>query len=799
MPSHNLPNQTTSFIGRSSERSEIAALLADPACRLLTLHGVGGIGKTRLALQAADHQLPNFAHGVYFVPLAPVNSRDLIPAAIASALDIVIMSSEDIRVQITRFLHDRQILLLIDNFEHLLDGVELLTDILQAAPNAKLLVTTRERLNIQEEWGFPLDGLRFPDDTSSAPLTEFSAVQLFLQRARQAEPHFSLNENAEAVKTICQKVDGMPLALELAASWLRALTCAQIAERITQNTDFLTTTHRNIPERHRSLRSVFEQSWALLTPIEQQVLGQLSVFRGGFDLDAAERVTGATLPLLAGLVDKSLVRLNANGRYDLHELLRQFAAETLSADDLSAVMQRHFDFCLMLAEQSKANIYGRQQIYWLDRAEVELDNIRAALAWALRTGQAAKGLQLASPLRPFWEYRLHEIEGLNWLEQLLADAGDAPNPIRTKALLSISELAGMHMNVERARNAALEALKLATEANDRYSAAWALSTLGFWGSFYAPLEEHGKLLDESLAAFRELDDPYGLSHALRRRGDFAVDNQQYEIAHAVLNEALERSNSVGDKIGAAWSYIMLADVAWLNDHDAERSIDLYQSGISLFREIGDGGGVLHTLYRLARVHLEIVDNEQAESTAWKCLRELKAMGHAGGWYMIIREVVHSLGIIAMRRGNLERAATLMAIIEDFFQRTAAGTFGLGYRYTADIESLRARMGEPAFNAAWAAGKAMSRSQAVYFALQTESIAETVAELPSSNGNLIEPLSVREFEVLSQLAEGFTNAEIAYKLSISVATVKVHTRNIYGKLNVSNRTQAVTQAQKLKLL
>ncbi|MBZ0301236.1 MAG: AAA family ATPase, partial [Anaerolineae bacterium] len=326
----NLPPQPTSFIGREHEIAQLTALLADPNCRLLTLLGPGGIGKTRLSVQAATSQT-RFRDGVYFVPLAPLSSPDLLPTAIASALQIVLYDANSIQHELTNYLREKHMLLVLDNFEHLLDGVDLLTGILQAAPQIKFLVTSRERLNVLEEWVLLLEGLSFPDDRTNIPLESYSAVQLFTQRARQAQVNFSLDDNAQAVRQICQQVEGMPLGLELAATWLRVMSSQQIAEHMESSLGFLTTPVRNVAERHRSMRAVFEQSWKLLSAGEQDVLMRLSVFRGGFDLGAAGQFAGASLDILAALADKSLIRVNHDGRYDLHELLRQFAEQQLQA------------------------------------------------------------------------------------------------------------------------------------------------------------------------------------------------------------------------------------------------------------------------------------------------------------------------------------------------------------------------------------------------------------------------------------------------------------------------------------
>ncbi|NUO02992.1 MAG: hypothetical protein HUU01_20475, partial [Saprospiraceae bacterium] len=326
-PRHNLPPQPTPFIGREQEIAEIKQLLLEePACRLLTLMGPGGIGKTRLALAAAAEVKDSFPHGVHFAPLASVGEPEIIISALAEALHLTIQAGVKPKTELFNYLDEKQLLLVIDNLEHLLAGVGLLSEILMAAPQVKLLATSRERLNLQEEWSYRVQGLSFPKDASpDTNFESYSAMRLFLERACRAEAGFNLSEaDLPHVIRLCQLVDGMPLALELAAPWVRSITCREIVQEIERSLDFLTTSLRNTPARHRSIKAVLEQTWQRLPETEKALLCKLSVFQGGCLREAAIQVTGATLTLLSSLVDKALLRRAESGRYELHELIRQF-------------------------------------------------------------------------------------------------------------------------------------------------------------------------------------------------------------------------------------------------------------------------------------------------------------------------------------------------------------------------------------------------------------------------------------------------------------------------------------------
>jgi predicted ATPase/DNA-binding CsgD family transcriptional regulator len=788
------------FVGRQDELNEIAALLADPACRLLTLLGPGGIGKTHLAIQAAANQIPLYTHGVHFVALTSVASPGLIASAIASTLQITFLGSEAPGLQIIRYLREKQMLLVMDNFEHLLEGTELLIAILQAAAGVKFLVTSRERLNIQEEWVLALDGLSFPEVETSQSLEAFSAVQLFVQRARQVNANFSLSQNEDAVKTICQQVEGMPLGLELAATWLRAMSCQQIAIQMTGNLDFLTTPLRNAPERHRSLRAVFEQSWNLLSPAEKDVLMRLSIFRGGFDQEAASYVAGASLTLLAGLADRSLIRLNANGRYDLHELLRQYAADQLSeAGETSETTARHFDFYLKLATDAETHAFGREQLFWFDRLEVELDNLRAALAWSLAS---ETGLQLAAMLGWFFTERSHWREGFDWLERTITANPDAPASLRAKALHTAGPLAAFAGNLPRAQLYLEQSLALARATNDRWSTAWALSHLG---TYTARDPDQGAALhDESLALFRELDDAMGITHSLSRRSFSAFDQQDYPYMRTLLEEAEIRARQAGDKVMLGWIACNMGRLAWYQEQNFIKARTLIESSLTLHREARLQMGVKNALQWLGQLELELGNLAEAETRNQEVLTAFRNIEPSDP-YMPLSLVM--IARIASARSQFERAARLFAAVDRYHVRPVQPRQP-GDHFDADLVTVRTQLGETAFAREWAVGSAMTPDQIIAYALEDSSSPkqETVAVQQANDPGLAPPrkaasplLSARELAILGLVAEGLSNREVADRLVLATTTVKWYISEIFRKLGVNKRTQAVAQARELGLL
>lgn len=416
---HPLVLPPTLFLGREQEIAEISALLDNPSCRLLTLVGPGGIGKTRLAMEVATHKRALFSDGVYFVPLAALNQADDLLTAIAEATPFRFQQDQrSPREQFFAYLREKQaqrLLLVLDNVEQLLDGVGLISDILAITTNLKILVTSRETLNLQEEWVRQVAGLTYPRQAEGETLEAYSAVQLFLDRARHIRGDFDLAEDHKSVVDICRLVEGMPLAIELAAGWLKTLQPVDIAQEIQHNLNLLATRSRNLPERHRSIRSVFNHSWQLMAEHERDAFQRISIFRGGFTREAAQVVAGASLDTLAGLIDQSMIRLNAAGRYDIHELLRQYGAEQLEgAGQTEAVLQVYIEYYLGQLHRLERDIKSQQQIVALDAIAADFENVRHAWQLAIERREMAALAQAVESLHWFADIRgrYHEIVAL---------------------------------------------------------------------------------------------------------------------------------------------------------------------------------------------------------------------------------------------------------------------------------------------------------------------------------------------------------------------------------------------------
>ena len=550
-----LPMPLTSLVGREHELRVIAQQIQDPACRLLTLTGPGGVGKTRLALEIAHNLRERFDDGACFVSLVGTSAPEFILPAIGDALQYSFSGAVEPRTQLFNFLKDRHLLLVLDNLEHLLDGVEVLGELLEHVPNIKLLATSREQLGLRAEWAFAVQGLPIPTTAEWAMLEVNSAAALFIQRARQVKLDFSPSaEDRAAIARICQQVEGLPLGLELAATWVNTLSCQEITVEIERSLDFLSTSRRDLPERHRSLHAVFEYSWNLLTPAEQNALQALSVFHGGFQRDAAQQVAGATLPLLSSLMSKSFLRRNESGRYDQHELVRQYSATHRYDDQANeiAIRDRHATYYLALWQQNEDRLRSNQQWEALQQLSAEIDNFRAAWDWTVARGQFERLGPCLRSLLLVYDLRGWYAEGLERVGSIVRplSTGEDIQRDRIETLALASAVEGWFHFRRGTLNEARASFDLALNVLHPGDAAILLADVrSMFGSVLTSLGEPEKALQyvqEGLSAARLCGDRWRIGYALMMQGGILAGSQQPEAAYESSQEALTHFRALDD-------------------------------------------------------------------------------------------------------------------------------------------------------------------------------------------------------------------------------------------------------------
>jgi predicted ATPase/transcriptional regulator with XRE-family HTH domain len=697
----NLPRALTPFIGREPELSALSQMLHDPQCSLLTIVGPGGIGKTRLAIEAAQQVQDLLLDGVWFVPLAPLSSSEYLIPAIADALKFRFQGPATPQEQLLNYLHDKTALLVLDNAEHLLDGAGVFTEILKHCPQVKLLVTSRERINLLSEWVFEIHGLPVPPDEQTEQFEEYSSVALFLESARRVRTGFLIRgEERRWVLNICQTIEGMPLGIELAAAWVGLLSCEEIAKEIAHNIDFLSVSMRDLPERHRSMRAVFDHSWKRLTVDEQQVMSQLSIFQGGFQRQAAEQVTGTSLLILSTLVNRTLLRRAAPGRYDLHELVRQYSAGHMAAEPQArlATQQRHYAYFLALAETADKELKGPNQLEWLNRLDQDYSNLRAALEWALKSDRAAPGedqaLRLSGALRWFWRMRGHFHEGRDWLMQALQTCPERPTTARASALLGLSMIMNILGDLDTARPQAEESAAIFRELGNQGGLAEALSEVGATLVWQGEATTAFARFEEALSLYRKIGDRWGEAQVLYRLGGTLVDSSCDPVGRDMLKESTKILEDLGEKYLYVYVLILLGVTeTQLGNYTSARTH--LEQGLAVATEIKHPSGVAEALtslgdvlriqgeYLTAQSHLEAAYRVYQEhgSSVWEtsvlcCLAENEiAQGDisaarlhilAATNHLKLSEnrlastlVCHFRGLLAYYQGDAEEAAELL--------------------------------------------------------------------------------------------------------------------------------------------
>ncbi len=763
---HNtLPAALTPLVGREQELAELSLLLLKPEVRIVTLVGVGGMGKTRLAQELGRACLAAFADGVVYVALAPLADSAALAPSILAALDEP--PGSDPRQVLLTILRPRRLLLILDNFEHLIGGAALVTEIAEAAPQVTILATSRERLNLRGEHQYLLGGLAIASDDADAP-----ALRLFVERARYVRPDFTLDQaNQAAALRICRLVDGMPLGIELAATWIETLAPDEIAAEIAQNLDFLAAEWRDLPERQRSMRAVFDWSWQHLSQAEREVFARLAVFRGGFSRQAAQVVAGASLPVLTRLLHQALLQpADTPGRYGLHELLRQFADEQLQRRpaECMATQERHLAFFLALAERGDPEAPRDKHEPWLSEVARDHDNIRAALAFCLHPPSAGApggesdqgahafqriehGLRLAGAVWPFWQRHCYLSEGRGWIERLLARApAEAVAPlVRANALYGAGWLAHDQDDYPSADGffSAGLALEQALGKHDRVSQV--LAHRGIMARGQGQYGEAIALLEESLALARSVGNLAAIAYAMFRLGVVTREHGQFTRAAALYAECLTAYRTLGDRRGEAFCLLGFADIArdqgdpiplqrysaealtlgraieqpWvmgfalnnlalaaLMEGELERATRLGEEALSLFQVHDIRGGVVEVLVTTGQIAAAAGERERA----WARLTEGLRRGWPVGPHWLVATGVEEL---ARLLGSQPEAVRLFGAAQAW--RDAMGLAVAGYRrpaYEAALTAARQGLGVGEFAALWAEGIGWPPERAVAVAL-----------------------------------------------------------------------------------
>jgi predicted ATPase/class 3 adenylate cyclase len=727
---NNLPLQATPLIGREREVESVCGLLRSSETRLLTLLGPGGTGKTRVGLQVAAELADDYEDGVFFVPIAAITDPTLVAPTIARVLGLSEGGAQPLEELLEGYLRDRQTLLLLDNLEQVLEAAPIVERLLSNAPNLKILATSRIPLGLYGEYEFPVPPLSLPDPDSLPPLeylTEYEAIRLFVERARAVRPDFSLTEeNGPAVVEICERLDGLPLAIELAAARIKLLPPRVLLARLGNRLKILTGGARNLPERQRTLRNAIEWSYGLLDEGEKLLFGRLGVFSGGATLEAMEAVCDAEgdLPTdvfegASSLLDKSLLRQEEGAagepRFVMLETIHEFANVKLEeSGEVEAVRWAHAEYFLALAEEAEPMLWGAEDAAWLNRLEQEHNNMRAALSWAIAHESAELALRLSGALQWFWFAWAYYDEGRSWLEQALVKEDRASTAVRAKGLDAVGWLAHEQGDIDRATAAAEKGLKLSNEAGvGNVVVADLKHVLGETARQRGDYDLAMEFYDEGLKLYQEAGDRRGVAWSLGSLANAAGDRGDHEQAKRLYEEGLVLSRRLGGArpLGA---YLLSLGYEFLLEGNLERAAELNEEAEALFRKQGRRGDLRHVLPNLGWVALLQGDHERAEDVHEECLVLCRDLGDR----LTASESIEGLACTAWAKGEAGRASVLFGAAEAL--REAAG-YQLAPRDRSLREpyltAARSQVGEAAWSEAWEEGRSMQFEDAIVYALE----------------------------------------------------------------------------------